>query len=229
MIHHLASKSSKMQKLDLAILYKDYFSAKANPALVEIGPAVYLSLAGKGDPSGKAFTDAIQALYATAYTVKFTCKSMANAPDRTASDFVVSKLEGLWWFDEKKFGGFSVAEAPVKVPRNEWEYKLLIRVPEFVTNEMTEDAIDSVISKKHIQEAGKVQLFSMTEGKCVQMLHTGPFSEEPKTLQRLSDFMTERRMAKNGLHHEIYLSDVRKTPPEKLRTILREPVLYSDY
>jgi len=222
-----------MQKLDLAKLHKDYFSAKTNPGIVEIGPAVFLSLAGQGDPSGKAFTQAIQALYATAYTIKFECKSMGNSPDRAPGnsnkepsaprDFVVSKLQGQWWFDEKKFGGFSFSEAPLKVPRDQWEYRLLIRVPEFVTNEMTEDAIDSVISKKHIQEAGKVQLFSMTEGKCVQMLHVGPFPEEPRTLQRISDFMTERNMVRNGLHHEIYLSDFRKTPPEKLRTILREP------
>jgi len=199
-------------------LYKDYFSAKTNPAIVEIGPARFLSFAGKGDPSGAAFTQAIQALYSTAFTVKFICKSWKN-------DFVVSKLEGLWWFDEQQFGHFSMSEAPLKVPRDQWEYRLLIRMPEFVTSEMTEDAIDSVISKKRMQEAGNVQFFSMTEGKCVQVLHTGPFSEEPKTLQKVSDFVIEKRLARNGLHHEIYLSDFRKTPPEKLRTILREPVI----
>lgn len=206
-----------MEKLDLARSHKDYFLAKTSPGIVDIAPAVFLSLAGQGDPSDKEFTQAIQTLYTTAYTVKFICKSLQK-------DFVVSKLEGLWWFDEKKFGNFSISEAPLKVPRNKWEYRLLIRVPEFVTNEMTEDAIDSVILKKQMQEAGRVQLFSMTEGKCVQALHMGPFSEEPKTLQRIGSFITERGLIKNGLHHEIYLSDFRKTPPEKLRTILREPV-----
>ena len=206
-----------MEKLDLAKAHKDYFLAKTSPAIVDIGPAVFLSLAGQGDPSDKEFTQAIQTLYTTAYTIKSICKSQKN-------DFVVSKLESLWWFDEKKFGSFSISDAPLKVPRSKWEYRLLIRVPEFVTNEMTEDAIDSVILKKQMQEAGRVQLFSMTEGKCVQALHMGPFSEEPKTLQRIDSFITERWLIKNGLHHEIYLSDFRKTPPEKLRTILREPV-----
>ncbi|MBN9382261.1 MAG: GyrI-like domain-containing protein [Chitinophagaceae bacterium] len=206
-----------MEKLDLSKLYKDYYSAKTSPSIIEIEPARFLSLAGKGDPSDAAFTQTIQTLYTTAYTIKFICKSLSK-------DFTVSKLEGLWWFDEEKIGSFSASDAPVKVPRNQWEYRLLIRMPEFVTNEMTEDAIDTVITKKHVQEAGKVQLFSMTEGKCVQILHVGPFSEEPKTLRRINDFIIERQLARNGLHHEIYLSDFRKTPPEKLRTILREPV-----
>jgi len=206
-----------MEKLDLSKLHKDYYSAKRDPVIVDIGPARFLSLAGKGDPSDKAFTQVIQTLYTTAYTVKFICKSLGQ-------DFVVPKLEGLWWFDEEKPGGFSIAEAPLKVPRSRWEYRLLIRMPEFVTHEMTEDAIDSVITKKNLQEAGQVQLFSMTEGTCVQILHVGPFSEEPGTLQKIGDFTAKRGLARNGLHHEIYLSDFRKTPPEKLRTILREPV-----
>jgi len=206
-----------MEKMDLSKLHKEYFSAKPNPTIIEIGPASFLSLAGKGDPSDEKFTQAIQTLYATAYTIKFMCKSLKQ-------DFIVSKLEGLWWFDEKELGSLSITEAPLRVPRSKWEYRLLIRMPEFVTNEMTEDAVDTVILKKGIQEAGKVQLFSMTEGTCVQILHTGPFSEEPKTLQKVSEFITEKGLSKNGLHHEIYLSDFRKTSPEKLRTILREPV-----
>lgn len=198
-------------------MYKDYYSAKPTPTVIDIEPARYLSLTGKGDPSDAAFTQTIQTLYTTAYTIKFMCKS-------SKKDFTVSKLEGLWWFDEEKIGSFSISEAPLKVPRSKWEYRLLIRMPEFVTNEMTEDAIDTVITKKQIQEAGMVHLFSMTEGKCVQMLHVGPFSKEPETLLRISDFITERGMARNGLHHEIYLSDFRTTAPEKLKTILREPV-----
>lgn len=206
-----------MEKLDLSQLHKSYFSAKANPGMLDVGAASFLSIPGKGDPSGETFALAVQALYATAYTVKFICKSSKR-------DFVVSKLEGLWWYDEEKFGGLSVDEAPYKVPRSEWEYRLLIRMPDLVSSVMVEEAKASVVLKKQIPQAEGIELYPMEEGKCVQILHVGPFSGEPKTLRRLNDFMMANNLMKNGLHHEIYLSDFRKTPPEKLRTILREPV-----
>lgn len=115
-----------MEKLDLTKKYKNYFRASKKPELLEIEPASFLSIKGKGDPSGDDFAHAVQALYATAYTVKFIFKSMDK-------DFTVSKLEGLWWFDENKYGGFSMSETPRKIPRSEWEYRLLIMMPDFVT------------------------------------------------------------------------------------------------
>lgn len=115
-------------------------------------------------------------------------------------------------------------ESPRAIPRSEWEYRLLIRLPDFVTEAQIKKAIDSVRAKKTIPNLDKVEIFKMHEGKCVQMLHVGPFSEEPKTLKQIMDFTSAHNLQRNGLHHEIYLSDFRKTPPEKLRTILREPV-----
>lgn len=207
-----------MAKTDLSKQYKAYYTAKNKPESVDIDPARFLSICGKGDPSGAAFADNLQALYSTAYTIKFACKALDQ-------DFVVAKLEGLWSFDETKYKNLSMEEAPTSVPRSEWDYRLLLRMPDFVTAEMLQNAIETVVSKKQIELAKQVVLFEMEEGKCVQMLHTGPFANEPETLKQMLAFISAHGFKKNGLHHEIYLSDFRKTPPEKLKTILREPVL----
>jgi hypothetical protein len=206
-----------MEKLDLTKKYKTYFTAKTKPELVQIESAHFISLCGKGDPSDKPFADRIEALYSTAYTIKFAYKGMDK-------DFVVSKLEGLWWFDEKKYTNTTIANASVAVPRSEWEYRLLIRMPEFVVKKDLGKAIDIVTAKKDIQIARQIEYFIMTEGKSVQMLHVGPFSSEPESLQEIAKFSEANKLTRNGLHHEIYLSDFRKTKPEKLKTILREPV-----
>ena len=115
-------------------------------------------------------------------------------------------------------------ESVQKVPRKAWEYRLLIRMPEYVTATEVEKAIQSVIVKKQVDRAQNISLHQMNEGKVVQMLHIGPFATEIETLLEMGKFMEANQMARNGLHHEIYLSDFRKTAPEKLKTILREPV-----
>jgi hypothetical protein len=206
-----------MDKLDLAKKYKTYFTAKTKPELMQIESAQFISICGKGDPSDKPFANRIEALYPTAYTLKF----MYKAKDK---DFVVSKLEGLWWFDEKKYAGKTMQASAVEVPRSEWEYRLLIRLPDFVTKQDLDDAIETVIAKKDIQLAKQIEFYTMTEGKCIQMLHVGPFATEPESLQQIAVFSKAHKLTKNGLHHEIYLSDFRKISPEKLKTILREPV-----
>lgn len=206
-----------MEKLDLSKKYKSYYSAKTTPELVIIEKAQFISIVGKGDPSGKPFADNIEALYSTAYSIKFAYKAQN-------SDFVVSKLEGLWWYDENKYSGNTMTNAPVEIPRSEWEYKLLIRMPEFVTKSDVIAAIATVVEKKELALAQQVAFYEMEEGKCVQMLHVGPFATEPETLAAIGKFIEANKYARNGLHHEIYLSDFRKTAAEKLKTILREPV-----
>ncbi len=206
-----------MQKLDLTKLYKSYYTAKTKPEIVEIEAANFLSIRGKGDPSGELFAEKIQALYPVAYTIKFHFKPLGK-------DFTVAKLEGLWWFDEEKFTKFSMQEAPQKIPRSEWEYRLLIRLPEFVGEKDVKQAIEKVRAKKTVKYLDEVEFFEMEEGKCVQMLHVGSFDKEPESLEKIMQFCEENKLDKNGLHHEIYLSDFRKAAPEKLKTILREPV-----
>lgn len=206
-----------MEKLDLTKKYKSYFTAKPIPELVHIEPAQYVSICGKGEPGGQAFSDRIEALYTTAYTLKFSMKSKGL-------DFVVSKLEGLWWFDEIKYPNMTIDTAPLEVPRSEWEFRLLVRLPEFVTKEDTEIAKDVAYAKKGIQMIKEVSFYSMSEGRSIQMMHIGPFANEPESLRQIMAFSEKHNLDRNGRHHEIYLSDFRKTAPEKLKTILREPV-----
>jgi hypothetical protein len=205
-----------MKKLDLTKKYKTYFTAKTKPELVEIEKASFLSICGKGDPSEHAFIERIEALYPVAYALKFEFK----AKDM---DFVVSKLEGLWWFDEMKYPGKTI-ETAIEVPRSEWEYRLLIRLPDFVTKEDFDKAVDRVFRKKKNLLVRELEYFTMIEGKSIQMLHVGPYSTESESLKKILKFCDDNSLKRNGQHHEIYLSDFRKTEPDKLKTILREPV-----
>ena len=206
-----------MEKLDLVKENKSYYTAKLKPELVEIEKAQFLSITGKGDPSAQLFLQKIQALYATAYTIKFAFKAKHK-------DFTVAKLEGLWWFDTSRYKNHSITDAPREVPRSEWEYRLLLRMPGFITQKDVQAAIQSMLIKKKLEYVRDIELHEMYEGTCVQMLHTGPFSNEPETLKHMQDFMLANRLIRNGLHHEIYLSDFNRTSPDKLNTILRERV-----
>lgn len=206
-----------MEKTDLTKVFKQYFTAKAKPELVDIEAAQFISITGKGDPSGDAFAGSIQALYTAAYGIKFFYKEQGK-------DFVVSKLEGLWQFDLEKYKGIGMADAPAKIPRSEWEYRLLIRMPDFVSQQSVVKALPEISIKKDNKQVKQVEWYEIKEGKSVQMLHVGPFSTEPESLALMAQFMAEKGLTHNGLHHEIYLSDFRKTPDVKLKTILREPV-----
>lgn len=206
-----------MQKLDLTKQYKAYYTAKTKPELIEVEKAHYLSITGKGDPSEKLYADKMQALYSVAYAIKFMCK----AKDK---DFTVAKLEGFWWFDENLYKDISMADAPKKIARSEWEYRLLIRLPDFVSIKDIEPAKKSVSEKKKNEYVNEVELYETAKSKVVQMLHVGSFDKEPETLLQMQEFILLNNLQKNGKHHEIYLSDFRKTAPEKLKTILREPV-----
>ncbi|WP_341228137.1 GyrI-like domain-containing protein [uncultured Arcticibacterium sp.] len=207
-----------MEKLDLIKTYKSYYKAKTKPEIVHFDAVNYLSITGVGDPSGEEFAQKIAALYPVAYTIKFDCKADGN-------DFVLPKLEGLWSFDLEKYEGITMENAPKKIPRSKWFYRLLIRMPDFVKKEMLAKAKETVKGKKgDIPFLQELSWHTMNEGKCVQMLHVGPFDTEPESLIKIQNFCKQHGFQKNGEHHEIYLSDFRKTAPEKLKTILREPV-----
>ncbi len=207
-----------MYKLDLTKQHKSYYAAKAEPEILEVEAAQYLSIAGKGDPSGPSFAEHLQSLYPVAYGIKFRCKAGRQ-------DFVVPKLEALWSFDESKYSQISMEEAPGKIPRSEWNYRLLLRLPEFVDHTIFEAVKQDLMCKKNISHLRKVEAFALPAKKVVQMLHIGPFDREYETLVILKQFIDAHGFGRDGLHHEIYLSDFRKTSPDKLRTILREPVI----
>lgn len=207
-----------MEKLDLTKEYKRYYSAKTQPELFEIESARYISITGKGDPNGALFAEHLAALYPVAYGLKFNAKDLGK-------DFVVPKLEALWDFDEQKYGKISMEDAPGKIPRSEWNYRLLIRLPDFIKKETIELIKDKAYAKKPLDYIRNVELFEMPAKKVVQMLHVGPFEKEFETLLVLKQFIDTHKFRKGGSHHEIYLTDYRKTAPEKLRTILRETVI----
>lgn len=209
-------KKHGMEKLDLAKHDKPYYTAKNKPELLNIAATQFLSVTGQGDPASPLFAEKLQSLYAVAYAVKFGCKAQGR-------DFTMPKLEGLWWFDEVRYGHVSMSETPQQVPRHAWHWRLLIRMPDNVTVREVQAAVGIVTEKKKAPYAAEVDLYHMEAHRCVQMLHTGPFDREPETLRQIALFMHLHKLSKNGLHHEIYLSDFRKTASEKLRTILREP------
>ena len=198
-----------MKKTDLVKQDKEYYSAKKKPEIREFSELNFLTISGKGEPAGIEFTKAVEALYPLAYGVKNSYKTQEM-------DFVVPKLEGLWWVNSEKNA--------LEVPKSEWYWKLLIRLPDFVTAENFERAKTSVIKKKRIEKLSEIFFEKITEGKCVQIMHIGPYSTEPETINLMNEFMIQNGLSENGLHHEIYISDPRKTEPEKMKTILRQPV-----
>ena len=198
-----------MSKLDLLKEYKSYYNAGKNPEIVEFEEVSYLTIEGIGEPAGKMFVSKVEALYPLAYGIKKICKEQDK-------DFGVPKLEGLWWVE---------GDTPaLEIPRSEWRWKLLIRMPEFITKKLTY-SVQPVIAKKKKNELVKeIALEKMTEGKCVQIMHIGPYSTEHKTINELMAFIDANGISVNGKHHEIYLSDPRKNKPDKMKTIIRYPV-----
>lgn len=196
-------------KLDLTKEYKAYYQAKTSPEIVEFDEIPFLTVEGQGEPAGEAFIKAVEALYPLAYGIKNICKKQGK-------DFVVPKLEGLWWVESDK--------PALEVPRGEWRWKLLIRMPDFVNPEVVEKARGEVFKKEGMELLKEIRFEKIKEGKCVQMLHVGPYSTEPETLAKMEKFMEQKNLVRNGPHHEIYLSDPRKVVPEKMKTILRQPV-----
>jgi hypothetical protein len=196
-------------KLDLTKEYKQYYTAKSRPKIVEFGEIPYLTIEGKGEPAGEVFTKSVETLYPLAYGIKKICKAQRK-------DFTVPKLEGLWWVKSSK--------PALEVPRKDWFWKLLIRLPEFTTSEMLIDAKEEVFKKKGLLLIKETKFEKIDEGKCIQIMHIGPYWTEPETIEKMKKVMKDKGFTENGPHHEIYISDPRKTPPEKMKTILRQPI-----
>lgn len=196
-------------KLDLIKEYKTYYTATTKPELFEFGEAQYLAIEGVGAPAGEEFNAKIEALYPMAYGVKIIAKKSGN-------DFAVPKLEGLWWVEtEKPFQD---------IPREEWHWQLLIRMPNTVTLNIVEQARIEVYKKKINELINEISFEKINEGSSVQIMHFGPYSTEPETIEIMHKFINDNNLVPNGLHHEIYISDPRRMAPEKMKTILRQPV-----
>lgn len=199
------------QKLDLFALNKAEYAAKQTPSLVTIDDAWFLVLDGSGHPSGQEFETGLEALYAVAYALKFKYKA-------AGLDFAVSKLEGLWSLDPG-YDDFATA------PHDAWNWTLAIRIPDVIGENDVDEAAAALLAKGKPKAVKRVGVLGFSEGLCAQMLHVGPYDQEGPTLAALRAFIEEKNLIVVGRHHEIYLSDPRRTEPEKLKTIIRLPVI----
>lgn len=196
------------EKLDLYKGNKKEYAATAKPAVVQMRPAVYLAIGGQGAPGSGAFIDAMAALYGMAFTVKMTRKFAGKR------DYAIGKLEALW-------PNLSCDNMPDK---DHWAWQFLIRTPSFVTQKDLSQARETLLKRGKGKDAERVELLALKEGLCVQALHVGPYEQAGKTISAMRVFAEREGLHFAGAHHEIYLSDPRRTAPAKLRTILREPV-----
>jgi hypothetical protein len=195
--------------------YKYLFSPKKDkPEIVDVPAFKYLKIDGRGNPNNEEeFGAKVGLLYGLAYTIKFMLKKDQADP----FEFKVAPLSGLWHADDM--------DAFVqKDRRDEWIWTLMILMPDPVTNEVFEAGKAALIKKKNPTGIDKVYFELYDEGHCAQIMHIGPYSEEGPTIKNLHSFFTDQGYEPSGQHHEIYLGDPRKAKPEKLKTIIRQPI-----
>ena len=201
-----------MKKIDLKKELKHLYQPSAKEvSVVDVPTMNYLMVDGVGDPNtAKSFADAVEALFAVSYTAKFKVKKGA-----TAIDYGVMPLEGLWWSDD--MSSFTVAD------KSRWKWTAMIMQPPFITQDLITQAMEEVEEKKNPVALPKLRWESFSEGRCAQIMHIGPFSEEGPTVQKVHSFIDSigKRV---GKHHEIYLSDIRKADPAKWKTVIRQPL-----
>ncbi|SHI44522.1 hypothetical protein SAMN02745176_00307 [Lutispora thermophila DSM 19022] len=204
-------------KFDFKKEFKDLYMPKRNPVLVDVPAMNFIMIDGKGDPNGKEYQNAVSILYALAFIIKMS--KMADKQPLGYFEYVIPPLEGLWWCEGDRFH-FDKRES--------WLWTSMIRQPEFVTREVFHWAVDECRRKKPDLDVSLARFESFTEGLCVQIMHIGPYADEPCSIKLMQQYMEENNLRDaTGLerkHHEIYLSDPRKTAPEKLKTVLRHPV-----
>ena len=200
-------------KIDLKKELKNLYSASVNNAvLVNVPELNFLMVDGTGDPNTSAdYQAAVEALYSLSYALKFAVKKDA------AIDYAVMPLEGLWWTEDMT--EFSSDHKDI------WQWTAMIMQPEYVTASLYQDMLTQVAKKKPMPSLSKVKYFSFNEGMCAQVMHIGPYSSEGPTIERLHGFIKDKGLRLKGKHHEIYLSDPRRSAPEKMKIIIRQPVI----
>lgn len=203
--------------------YKEFYLPKNQPQIVTVPPAHYIAVRGQGDPNeeGGAYQTAIGVLYAVAYTIKMS--KMGSRAIEGYFDFVVPPLEGFWW--QEGLAGVDYGD------KSSFYWISVIRLPDFVTKEDFHWAVAEATRKKK-PDCTAAEYLTIDEGTCVQILHRGPFDEEPATVAAMDAFLAangyENDFSDTRLHHEIYLSDARKVPPEKWKTVIRHPIRRAD-
>ncbi len=190
-----------------------YQQKKGQINIVEVPEFQYLMIDGQGDPNtSQAFNEAVEALFGMSYKIKFANKANPDTPDYT-----VMPLEGLWWAEDMT--DFAALD------RSEWLWTMMILQPDFIDADLVEKVKIYLAKAKDLPGLPKLRFESMREGVAVQILHLGPYSEEAPTIEKLHQYIHENGYELTGKHREIYLSDMRRTAPEKLKTIIRQPVV----
>jgi hypothetical protein len=197
-------------KKELKRLYQP--SAKAF-AVVDVPAMHYLMVDGHGDPNtAQAYQDAVEALYAVAYKLKFMSKKGLD------KDYVVPPLEGLWRAED-------MASFTAMRDKSAWDWTMMIMQPSWITQELVEEAVGEVAAKKNLPALSKLRLETYHEGLAAQIMHIGSYDDEAPTIHRMHhEFMPQNGYEPAGKHHEIYLGDPRKVAPEKLKTVIRQPI-----
>jgi hypothetical protein len=196
-----------MTRIDLKKELKTFYTAPKKPELVDVPPMNFLMVTGQGDPNAGEFQQAMEALFSVSYALKFKAKKIDK-------DYTVMPPEGLFWAED--MSSFALGD------KNAWEWTLMIAQPEFITEEMFWSALEETRKKKGLKAEPRFE--SYHEGLSAQIMHIGPYGDEATTIKMLHDFIRENGYQLNGKHHEIYLSDPRRAAPEKMKTIIRQPV-----
>lgn len=197
-------------KLDYRKEWPQLYGTKREPVMVKVPQLNYLMIDGRGDPNGSSeYQQAVEALFSLSYTIKFAVKR------ETGVDFAVMPLEGQWWCEDMR--RFNVAD------KSNWLWTLMILQPPEVGASLVRQCRAALAEKKELPALGKLRYEKFKEGRCAQILHIGPFTEEGPTVERLHAFIDAQGGKLAGKHHEIYLSDIRRAAPQKWRTIIRQP------
>jgi hypothetical protein len=201
-----------MEKLDLKKSLKNLYAPSTKGfSIVDVPPMNFIMIDGHGDPNTSAeYADSLQALFTTAYTIKFKVKK------EQAVDFPVMPSEGLWWMDDMH--EFSLAR------KDDWKWTMMIMQPEIVSPLLFAQAVEEASKKKGQAAIFRLRLERFHEGKATQIMYIGSYADEGPTIVRLHQSIEENGHFRSGKHHEIYLGDPRRTAPEKLRTIIRQPM-----
>lgn len=202
-----------MGKIDFKKEFKELYNPTSKEVQIVTVPKLnYLMIDGSGDPNtSQEYKDAIEALFSVSYALKFMIKK-----EISGVDYGVMPLEGLWWTDNIE--EFSMENKGI------WKWTSLIMQPDFIEKDLVDRAIEEVKKKKKLASISKVRFKSITEGLVAQIMHIGPYSEEKPTVEKLHNYIESNGYDKTGIHHEIYISDVRRTAPERLKTIIRQPI-----
>jgi hypothetical protein len=199
-------------KVDFKRELRELYSAKRDAAFVDVPGLQFAMVDGHGDPNeAPEYAEAVQALYSVSYTARF---ALRRAPD--GLDYGVMPLEGLWWAND--MSSFMAGD------KSKWDWTMMIMQPAQVTRAVFEDARVAASRKKSLPAIDRLRLEPFSEGRSAQLLHVGPYATEAPTIQRLHAFIADHGCELAGKHHEIYLNDPTRTSPDKLRTIIRQPV-----